>query len=221
MASRSVSRILRGGALGSIALSALHLPVMADPASTGQSADTVEAKIARALSAGPPDITQDATVAEMGPHGAMTVLRKGSNDWTCVPGNLDGVGMPPMCEDSVAVQWNRDRDEGKPGPTTKVPDRIHARGRHPAKRLRPVRQDRPADQDRATLDDPVAVRSEDLGIAHRAQSDGSLHHVRGHTLGSCPCDGCAVTRGEASMYRDPPGRRYPCPPTCVPSRQNS
>ena len=121
MASRSVSRILRGGALGSIALSALHLPVMADPASTGQSADTVEAKIARALSAGPPDITQDATVAEIGPHCAMTVLRKGSNDWTCVPGNLDGVGMPPMCEDSVAVQWNRDRDEGKPGPTTKVP----------------------------------------------------------------------------------------------------
>ena len=118
---QSLHRILGVNLLGAIALSTLCSPASAEPASKSQAVDTFEAKIARALSAGPPNITQDATVAEMGPHGAMTVLRKGSNDWTCVPGNPDGVGMPPMCEDSVAVQWNRDRDEGKPGPTTKVP----------------------------------------------------------------------------------------------------
>ena len=107
-------------AISALAL-AVALPTFAAPAAVPDPTDTVEAKIARALAAGPADIAKDATVAEMGPHGAMTVLRKGSNDWTCAPGNPDGVGMPPMCEDSVAVQWNRDRDEGKPAPTTKVP----------------------------------------------------------------------------------------------------
>ncbi len=121
MALQSLPRIFRVGVLSSLALSALHLQALADPASTAHPADAVQAKIARALSAGPRNVTQDATVAEMGPHGAMAVLRKGSNDWTCVPGNPDGVGMPPMCEDSVAVQWNRDRDEGKLRPTTAVP----------------------------------------------------------------------------------------------------
>jgi len=31
------------------------------------------------------------------------------------------VGMPAMCEDKVAMQWNKDRAEHRPGPTTKVP----------------------------------------------------------------------------------------------------
>ena len=29
--------------------------------------------------------------------------------------------MPAMCEDKVAMQWNKDRAEGKPRPTTTVP----------------------------------------------------------------------------------------------------
>jgi hypothetical protein len=98
-----------------LASATFHAVTLAAPA------DTVQAKIARALSAGPANIAKDATVAEMGPHGTMTVLRKGSNYWTCEPGNPNGVGMPAMCEDSVAVQWNRDRAEGKPRPTTTVP----------------------------------------------------------------------------------------------------
>lgn len=102
---------------GALALAALPMPSVAASAP----ADTDAAKIARALSAGPANITKDATVAEMDAHGTMHVLRKGTNDWTCEPGNPDVVGMPPMCEDSVALQWNRDRTEGKPAPTTKVP----------------------------------------------------------------------------------------------------
>jgi hypothetical protein len=120
MMSRYLLRSLRSGVRSALALTSAHLPALAAGQNT-PSSNTVEAKIARALSAGPAKIAKDATIAEMGPHGAMTVLRKGSNDWTCVPGNPDSVGMPPMCEDSIAVQWNRDRDECKPAPTTKAP----------------------------------------------------------------------------------------------------
>lgn len=114
-------RIVPSAIIGALSLVIVHPGASADSTPSNQPAETVETKIARALSAGPANITKDATVAEMGPHGAIKVLRRGSNDWTCVPGNPHGVGMPPMCEDSVAVQWNRDRDEGKPRPTTKVP----------------------------------------------------------------------------------------------------
>lgn len=108
------------GVLGAFLTFAAQSPALAAPTASAASLNTVEAKVARALSVGPANITKDATVAEMRPHSAMTVLRNGSNGWTCVPGNLAGVGMPPMCEDAVAVQWNRERDEGKPAPTTKV-----------------------------------------------------------------------------------------------------
>ena len=43
-------------------------------------AELVKAKIARALSAAPPDIAKDATVAEMNFLGKMTVLRPGTNE---------------------------------------------------------------------------------------------------------------------------------------------
>ena len=41
-------------------------------------AELVKAKIARALSAAPPDVAKDATVAEMNFLGKMTVLRPGT-----------------------------------------------------------------------------------------------------------------------------------------------
>ena len=85
------------------------------------SAETTQTKIARALSAGPANITQGATVADEDGHGGLTVLRPGTNGWTCMPGNASGIGMPAMCEDQVAMQWNKDFEEHKPKPTTTVP----------------------------------------------------------------------------------------------------
>lgn len=85
------------------------------------SALTTKQKIALALSAGPSNIVKDATVAEPDGHGGMTILRQGSNGFTCMPGDLSGIGMPPMCMDKVAVQWNKDFEEHKPKPTTTVP----------------------------------------------------------------------------------------------------
>ena len=91
-----------------------------DPASS-DSQESKQSKIARALSAGPPNVTENATVAEMDAHGQMKILRPGTNDFTCMPGNPNGVGAPPMCEDKVAMQWTLDFSEHKAKPTTNVP----------------------------------------------------------------------------------------------------
>lgn len=78
-------------------------------------------KINRALSAGPPSITGDATVAEIDADGGMTILRQGTNDFTCMPGDPTGIGMPAMCADKVAMQWNSDFENHKTKPTTTTP----------------------------------------------------------------------------------------------------
>ncbi|WP_446744424.1 hypothetical protein [Silvibacterium acidisoli] len=82
---------------------------------------SAQQKIALALSAGPTNVAKDATVVEPDGRGGMRVLRQGTNDFTCMPGDPSRVGMPPMCMDKVAVQWNKDFDEHKPRPTTTVP----------------------------------------------------------------------------------------------------
>lgn len=82
---------------------------------------STQQKIALALSAGPSNVSKDATVVEPDGHGGTRVLRQGSNGFTCMPGDPSGVGMPPMCMDKVAVQWNKDFEEHKPKPTTTVP----------------------------------------------------------------------------------------------------
>src|SRR5271167_3465065 len=78
-------------------------------------------KIARAMRAGPPEIARDATVAEMDHHGNMVILRKGNNEWLCVPGDENRVGDPPMCVDELGMQWFKDIIAGKPAPTNRAP----------------------------------------------------------------------------------------------------
>jgi hypothetical protein len=81
----------------------------------------VQDEIVQALSAGPDSVTKNAAVAEPDGHGGLKILRKGTNDFTCMPGDPNGIGMPPMCADTVAMQWNKDFNEHKPKPTTTVP----------------------------------------------------------------------------------------------------
>jgi hypothetical protein len=83
--------------------------------------ESARTRIARALSAAPPDIARAATVAEMDGQGKMTVLREGTNGFTCMPGDPAGIGQPAMCADQVAMQWNHDFGQHKPKPTTTVP----------------------------------------------------------------------------------------------------
>ena len=100
----------------SVILGSLHLQNSTDAVNQ----DETQAKIASALSAGPTNITDHATVAEPDGHGGLKVLRPGTNDFTCMPGD-PGTASPPLCADKVAMQWMKDFEEHKPKPTTTVP----------------------------------------------------------------------------------------------------
>ena len=115
--------------------------INAPDSTSSDSHESAQSKIARALSAGPPNVTKNATVAEMDAQGQMKVLRLlGTNDFTCLPGDPNGIGSPPMCEDKkVAMQWNLDFEGHKAKPTTTVPGvEYMLAGSDAAKRLGPV-----------------------------------------------------------------------------------
>jgi hypothetical protein len=64
-----------------------------------EEAESKDEKIARAMRAAPPAISQPATIVDMD----GTVLRPGTNGWTCMPG-LSADNMSPMCNDEVWVK---------------------------------------------------------------------------------------------------------------------
>ncbi len=82
---------------------------MAQDASTEM---TGEEKITDAMSAGPPSITQDATILEWPsePGGEFNVLREGSNGWSCLASSsaaiLGGL-QDPSCEDETWFAWDK------------------------------------------------------------------------------------------------------------------
>ena len=57
------------------------------------------AKVTKALSAGPADITKSASVMEMTPDGKMKQLRAGTNGWMCMP------APEVMCLDKQWQNW--------------------------------------------------------------------------------------------------------------------
>jgi len=73
----------------------------------GESAAT---KIARAASAAPASISDDATIVDVD----GTVLREGSNGWTCLPGiPLIPGDDHPMCNDATWTAWLAAASAGK------------------------------------------------------------------------------------------------------------
>ena len=76
---------------------------------------TDAAKIADALRAGPPFITENATILDwpQQPGGDYRVLRRGSNDWTCLPGVPGYSHDEPGCFDPVFLQWMKDSLAGR------------------------------------------------------------------------------------------------------------
>jgi hypothetical protein len=108
------------GSSGSYSNAAIAQPPPGTSADSGD--ELVKAvKIARAMRAGPPEITRNATVADMDQHGNMAILRKGGNEWLCIPGDENRVGYPPMCVDELGMQWFKDIGAGKPAPTNPAP----------------------------------------------------------------------------------------------------
>jgi hypothetical protein len=79
--------------------------------------ESVEVKIARAITAGHAGITDKATIMDVD----GTVLREGSNGWTCLPGiGLIPGDKHPMCNDEVWMKWMKAAAQGKPFSTDVV-----------------------------------------------------------------------------------------------------
>src|SRR5580700_4910463 len=84
-----------------------------------QSSDRLPAtdteKIADALRAGPAFITKDATLLDWpaAPGGEYRVLRKGTNEWTCLPGLPGGAHDEPGCFDHNFLQFIKDSVAGR------------------------------------------------------------------------------------------------------------
>jgi len=66
-------------------------------------------KIKRALSAAPPAVAKAAKVVDIDDQGKMTVLREGTNGFTCFPGHpgvvgtLPSVRINPRCNGSAIL----------------------------------------------------------------------------------------------------------------------
>jgi hypothetical protein len=88
---------------------------------SAKAGDTTQEKIARAMSAGPDNISESARIIDTDAQGKKVILREGSNGFTCMPGNPKVVGEPPMCVDAASMQWFADAKAHKPKPTNTVP----------------------------------------------------------------------------------------------------
>jgi hypothetical protein len=76
-----------------------------EPLPTSGDEQILAAKISRAMLSGPFHITRDATVADMDAQGNVVVLRQGTNQWVCFPGDENEIGNVPMCADPMGLQW--------------------------------------------------------------------------------------------------------------------
>jgi len=83
--------------------------------------ETKQDKIRRAQSAAPPAVARAAKVVDMDDQGKTTVLREGTNGFTCFPGHPGVVGDVAMCADAPSMQWVTDFMAHKPRPTNAQP----------------------------------------------------------------------------------------------------
>lgn len=98
-------------------LTAAAFPALAQTNAT----ESKQAKIERALSAAPSKIAKAAKVVDRDEKGVESVLREGSNGFTCFPGHLDIIGDSPFCANAPALQWEKDMADDKPKPTNTEP----------------------------------------------------------------------------------------------------
>ena len=71
----------QAGASGAYSNSAITMVPSEKALPASKQERVLAAKIARAMLSGPREITKDATVAEMGTDGKLSILRQGTNDW--------------------------------------------------------------------------------------------------------------------------------------------
>ena len=106
--------------LAKLAMNAMIFAVLATaPTVAAQTAHspamTDKQKIADALRSGPMFVTKNATVLDWPstPDGEYRVLRKGTSEWTCLPGNPSAPPGDPGCFDRVFLQFVKDGHAGR------------------------------------------------------------------------------------------------------------
>lgn len=108
----------------SLALALCSLGAASQPAEHPHAAAPAmsdEQLIASASSAAPAALAKGVTVVVMGDDMKMRTVRKGSNNFTCMPDNPQTPGPDPMCADSNAMAWidawvnHKQPPSGKPG----------------------------------------------------------------------------------------------------------
>src|SRR5712692_7314409 len=97
-----------------LALATMTATASAQTATHGHPAPDAE-KVAVALRAGPTFITKDATILDWPStrDGEYRVLRKGTSEWTCLPGVPGLAHDEPGCFDRVFLQWIKDGLAGR------------------------------------------------------------------------------------------------------------
>lgn len=66
---------------------------------------TDEELVASAMAAAPESVSKDATIMTMNENGDLRTVRKGSNDWTCLPDMPTTPGVDSMCVDKNGMEW--------------------------------------------------------------------------------------------------------------------
>jgi hypothetical protein len=97
-----VSYSATGSANGTQATGA---PATAAPAKAAPAASPASDAVASAESAAPASVAHGATIVTVGSDGKMSVVRKGTNGWTCMPDAPDTPGPDPMCFDANSAKW--------------------------------------------------------------------------------------------------------------------
>jgi hypothetical protein len=80
-------------------------PQPAGQSAAAKAAPTDADMIASAESAAPSNVGKKATIVTMDADGKMRTVRKGTNNFTCMPDNPATPGPDPMCMDPAAMEW--------------------------------------------------------------------------------------------------------------------
>lgn len=86
---------------GNEAAAATNTGMAMTPPANATDADLIRS----AETAAPAAVGKDATVIAIGADGAMRVVRKGTNGFTCMADAPDTPGPDPMCADANATEW--------------------------------------------------------------------------------------------------------------------
>jgi hypothetical protein len=91
----------------------------------GVAGEPADVQMARAIAAGPRHVTEFAQIVGADAQGKRTVLREGSNGFTCQAGNPKILDRPASCTNEAARQWIADMAAHKAKPTNAEPGIIY------------------------------------------------------------------------------------------------